>query len=60
MCVCVCVCVRVCRGRAGMAGGLALTPLCVLIQHRGRVSGVKGSVGGGKVVAGDGGDSTRD
>ncbi len=28
-----------------MAGGLALTPLCVLIQHRGRVSGVKGSVG---------------
>lgn len=25
---------------------LALTPLCVIIQHRGRVSGVKGSVGG--------------
>lgn len=37
----------VCHGGAGMAGGLALTPPCVLIQHRGRVSGVKGSVGGG-------------
>uniref|UniRef100_A0AAV2KWW8 Secreted protein n=1 Tax=Knipowitschia caucasica TaxID=637954 RepID=A0AAV2KWW8_KNICA len=30
-----------------MAGGLARTLLCVLIQRRGRVSGAKGSVGGG-------------
>lgn len=35
----------VCQGGVGMAGGLALTLLCVLIQHRGRVSGVKGSAG---------------
>lgn len=43
------VALRACRGRAIITGGLALTLMCVLIQHRGRVSGVKGSCvcGGG-------------
>lgn len=51
MCLCVCACA--CHGGAGMARGLALTPLYVLIQHRGRVSGVKGSMGGRRVGGGD-------
>lgn len=57
MCVFVCYCVHVCRSGAIIAGGLALTPLCVLIQHRGRVSGGQRVYWGeGDVVVITGGD----
>lgn len=56
MCVFVCYCVHVCRSGAIIAGGLALTPLCVLIQHRGRVSGGQRVYWGKEVVVITGGD----
>lgn len=62
MCVCFFFRAYVCCCRAIIGEGLARTPMCVLIQRRGRVSGVKGSVGEGEMVvsgwleAGEGGE----